>query len=244
MPVNTTPSHAAAAASHSAAGAVAGLRSARPRLASDADDGGGFAAQLMRAQPQPAKADAPESAADKADKADKDDAKDDKDGKPADGTAAAPLFPWASLLPQPAAPTTASLAAGGPATEPGTDVAGGLLAGLKKGARTGKDAAADALAAGKDAKPDAASLAGRSATDVTAALGKADAGQPGRAAAAGRRRDGAGGRHRRLFQRAPGLQDLGRAGRRCRAGAGFAADGPAEPGLRAGAGPADRGLDA
>jgi flagellar hook-length control protein FliK len=163
MAVNTTPAHAAAAASHSAAGAVGGLRNARPRLAADADDDGGFAAQLMRAQPQPAKPDAPES---RADKSDKDDEKDDKDARPADGT---PLFPWASLLPQ-AAPATAALASGGAADA--ADAAGGLMAGLKKGVRSGKDAAADALAAGKDAKSDAAALAGKSATDATAALGK------------------------------------------------------------------------
>jgi len=169
---NSTPAHAAASASSSAASAIAGLRGAPKSRPGADDDPDGFAAQLLRAQPQEAKPAQPEA---KSDAKDKPAAKDDKDAKD-DAPPAAPdasaLLPWAQL--PPAAPSTAALAA-----QSAGDPIASALAGLKKGAaKTGKDAGAEALAAGKDAKADAGALAGKgvqSATDFGAALGKAGA---------------------------------------------------------------------
>ncbi len=165
----STPAHAAA--SHSAASALSGVRTnARSRLAAGDDDGGGFAAELMRAQPAPHD-DAKPSDATSSDAADKPAAKDAEDAKtpaatpPATDPNAVP--PWAQALAP--APATTTLAAQG-GMPGGTELAGGPLAALRKGAaaRGGKD---DALpGAGKDA-----ALAGKAsqAADPTAALAAA-----------------------------------------------------------------------
>ncbi len=183
--MSTHPSIHHANASHSAAHAIAHARNAPKAHAASADDdgdGGGFAAQLLRAQPdqdaKPADTDAAKADANKTSKDDADkDGKDDKSAKTAD--AAAPAVdpnappPW----PPQAAPTT-SLAA-----KPDADADGAAdpFAALRKG-KGAKDVGLAALGLGKDAgkdtkASDAAALQGKgskSAADFTAQLGKGE----------------------------------------------------------------------
>jgi flagellar hook-length control protein FliK len=186
---SSTPSHAAAP--HSAASAIASAHGARNatkmRTSADEQDDGGFAAQLMRAQPDQdakpadadAKADAPKATA--KDDDDKD-GKDTKAAKTPDGTPPAvdpnALLPWAP----PVAPATTSLATRADGDD-GADAAGGLLGGLRRGKGKGdKDIGLAALGLGKDAGKDAKAAdatalsgkGGKSAADFTAALGKGE----------------------------------------------------------------------
>lgn len=184
MAVNAAHSHAhPSKASHSAANAIAAPRAGahvRARADADADAGGeGFAAQLMRAQPQEHDA-APKSDAKDASAKDKDDksAKDDRKDAAADGTQKQPdpsMLPW-----PPQAQTTAALAAqSAPADADGKS---DPLAALRKGAGKGKDGkeALAALALGKDGHATgttAALAAGKgtpAAADFAAMLGKGE----------------------------------------------------------------------
>ena len=186
---SSTPSHAAAP--HSAASAIAHVarNATKTRASADEQDDGGFAAQLMRAQPDQdakpadadAKADASKSKAESKDDDDKD-GKDTKAAKSPDGTPPAvdpnALLPWAP----PVAPATTSLATRSDGDD-GADAAGGLLGGLRRGKGKGdKDIGLAALGLGKDAGKDAKAAdatalsgkGGKSAADFTAALGKGE----------------------------------------------------------------------
>jgi flagellar hook-length control protein FliK len=195
--------HATAAHATAARGAPRAGAHARPELDPGAEDeGGGFAAQLMRAQPsQDADADVGRPAAGKGG-----DAKEDKDEKadadvpdagaavnaaapPADPNAAANANAVAGAWPLQAAPSTASLAARAGAADAAADgAAADPLAALRKGAgrgREGKDALVADLGTGKDARAagaagSAAGLGAGRAGEFAAALGKGDA--PGMAA--------------------------------------------------------------
>ena len=189
-------------ASHTHAAHAAGK--AKPSLTAEEGAGGGFAAQLLKAQPTAAKdakaADAkPRSEAakkpaddkdgkDSADAKDAKDGQDDKDGKTTD--AKAPAIDPTALLPvqpQPIAPPTTSLADKGPADhdEFATDPLGALRkAAAAKAGKMGKDddgkqALLASLGAGRPPAADAtaAGLPGKGAAstgDIAAALAKAE----------------------------------------------------------------------
>ena len=175
---------------------------AKPSLSAEEGEGGGFAAQLLKAQPAAAKdlhaADAkPKTEAKKptddkdgqasADAKDSKDGKDDKDAKPADAKVQ-PVDPAALLAAQqPVAPATTSLADKTATADDHDDFATDPLGALRKAAsaKAGKDDGKAALLAGLGAgrqAPGAATAAagagegGKSATtaDITAALAKAD----------------------------------------------------------------------
>jgi len=175
---------------------------AKPSLSADEGEGGGFAAQLLKAQPAAAKdvhtADAkPKAEAKKptddkdgqasADAKDAKDGKDDKEAKPA-AAAVQPVDPAALMAAQqPVAPPTTSLAdktAVADHDDFATDPLGALrkAASAKAGKDDGKAALLAGLGAGKQA-PGAATAAaagagagGKAATsaDITAALAKAE----------------------------------------------------------------------
>ena len=194
--------HASTHASHSHATSHAASK-AKPVLAAEEGEGGGFAAQLLKAHPaaaQPKAADAapkPKTEAKKPadDSSGKDTAsKDaDKDGKdatadpkalPPELTAVLPIVP---AQPQPMAPATTSLAdktAADGKDDEFADPLGALRkAASAKGARPGADdggkqALLASLGAGKQAAvPTAAGLPGKGAAstgDIAAALAKAE----------------------------------------------------------------------
>ena len=190
--------HSAHATSHAAHAAHAASK-AKPALAAEEGEGGGFAAQLLKAQPASADKDLRAAdarpKADAAKKADGDqdgksgdgsDGKSDKDGKPAE--ARAPLDPAALLAqqaqqPQPIAPSTTSLAdkAAGDHDDFASDPLGALRKAAGRGGKddgrqalladlaAGKAGATSATAAGLSAKGGAANNA-----DIAAALAKAE----------------------------------------------------------------------
>ncbi|HYP34094.1 MAG TPA: flagellar hook-length control protein FliK [Burkholderiaceae bacterium] len=191
-------SHPASHASHAHAAHAASK--ARPALGAEEGEGGGFAAQLLKAQPaagkdakavdaKPKAEAAKKPEGDKDGKADADaasDGKPDQDGKPAE--ARAPLDPAALLAAQqqqqqPAAPATTSLADKTAAGDH-DDFASDPLGALRKAAgRQGKDDGPQALlanlAAGKAAAAPttAAGLSGKGAVgngDIAAALARAE----------------------------------------------------------------------
>jgi flagellar hook-length control protein FliK len=190
---STHASHAAHAhAAHAAS-------KAKPSLsADDGDAGGGFAAQLLRAQPAAdkdlkavdakPKAEAAKKPVDDKDAKDSADAKDGKDAKddksaPVADAKAPPidpnaLMPWAQQI---ASPTT-SLADKSVATGDHDDLAGDPLGALRKAAGRpakddGKQALLAGLGAGKPAPATASGLPARGAAaggDIAAALAKAE----------------------------------------------------------------------
>jgi flagellar hook-length control protein FliK len=184
MAVNAAhPLHAqsAAKASHSAASAIGAPRAGahvRARADADADADGGFAAQLLRAQPQDHDAPKPDKDASAKDQDGDQAAKDGrKDGAAADGAPRQPdpstLLPW-----PPQAQTTAALAAQSAPAD--ADGPADPLAALRKGAGKGKDGkeALAALALGQDGQAAGAAAAlgagkgAPSAGDFAAVLGK------------------------------------------------------------------------
>ena len=194
--------HASTHASHSHATTHAASK-AKPQLTAEEGEGGGFAAQLLKAHPaaQPKAAEAPPKPKAEAkkpandqsgkDTASKDADKDGKDGKdpaadprvlPAELTAVLPI-----VQPQPIAPATTSLADKTTADDKSDDFADPLGALRKaasaKGARPGADddgkqGLLAGLGAGKQsAVPTAAGLPGKGAAstgDIAAALAKAE----------------------------------------------------------------------
>jgi flagellar hook-length control protein FliK len=197
----STHAHSSTHASHAShAHAAHAASKARPALAAEEGEGGGFAAQLLKAQPGAGKdakeidakprAGAAKKPSDDKDSKDKDardaaDGKDDQAPKAADAKAA-PVDPAALLAAQPpaAAPTTSladRLAAAGDHDDFATDPLGALR---KAAARPGKDddgkqALLAALGAGAQAPADAtaAGLPGKGAAatgDIAAALAKAE----------------------------------------------------------------------
>ena len=190
----STHAHSSTHASHAShAHAAHAASKAKPALTAEEGEGGGFAAQLLKAQPAAAKdakaADAkPKAEAAKKptddkegkDSADAKDGQDDKDGKTADAKAP-PIDPTALLpvQPQPIAPPTTSLADKGAADhdEFATDPLGALR---KAAGKPGRDDDRQALLAslgdGKQAAgATAAGLPGRGAAstgDIAAALAK------------------------------------------------------------------------
>ena len=196
QPSTHAHAHASTHASHAshghAAHAAHAASKAKPTLTADEGEGGGFAAQLLKAQPAPAKDAKAVDGKPKADAAKKpteakddhgtdaksaQDGKDDKDARPADAPAL-PLDPAALLAQQqlqpqaPAAPATTSLADKVAATDDHDDFAADPLGALRKAAsaKAGKDDGKQALIASLGAgKPPAA--------DATAA------GLPGKGAA-------------------------------------------------------------
>jgi flagellar hook-length control protein FliK len=198
-----TPVHSSAHASHAAHTHAAHAASkARAAPAAQEGEGGGFAAQLLKAQPAAAPRDAkaadakPKAEAkkkpadDKEAKADADaqDGQDDKDGKASD--AKAPPLDAAALLamqqaPAPVAPATTSLADKSAAAGDHDEFATDPLGALRKAAsaKPGKDDGRQALRAGAGtgpqapsafAAPDAAAKAAPANGDIAAALAKAD----------------------------------------------------------------------
>jgi flagellar hook-length control protein FliK len=187
---STHASHAAHAHAAHAASKV------KPSLAADdGDGGGGFAAQLLRAQPagdKDAKAvdTRPKAEAAKKPASDKDgkdgaDAKDGKDDKPAQAAdARAPAIDPSALMPwaQQVAPPTTSLADKSALAGDRDDLAGDPLGALRKAAgKPGKDDGKQALlanlGAGKPAPVTGAGLPGHGAAaagDIAAALAKAE----------------------------------------------------------------------
>ena len=175
---------------------------AKPSLAAEEGEGGGFAAQLLKAQPAAAKdlqsADAkPKTEAAKKSTEDKDgqasadgkdskDGKDDKDAKPDARPAVDPAALLAQQQQQPIAPPTTSLAdktAGADAHDDfATDPLGALrkAASAKAGKDDGKAALMASLGAGKQPAGAAAGATpgvdAKAATkgDIAAALAKAD----------------------------------------------------------------------
>ena len=200
QPSNHAHSTHASHASHShathASHAAHAASKAKPTLAAEEGEGGGFAAQLLKAQPAAGKdlkaadakpkADAAKKPTDDKDGKESADAKDgqaDKDAKTAD--AKAPPVDPAALLPvqpQPIAPPTTSLADKGAAAdhdEFATDPLGALRkAASKSGKDDGKQALLASLGAGKPATDaTAAGLPGKGAAstgDIAAALAKAE----------------------------------------------------------------------
>jgi flagellar hook-length control protein FliK len=197
--------HASHATTHAALHAASKVK---PSLsADDQNEGGGFAAQLLRAQPahdktpKPGDTDARTDAAKKASGgdgnaagADKEatDTKDAKDAKTPDGTP--PAVDPGALVPlaQQIAPPTTSLADKPAQDTDAADLAADPLGALRKAAsgKGGKESLVAALGAGKDAKAsDATALTGKSAPpagDLATALAKAE----GAANAATDTRDG------------------------------------------------------
>jgi len=170
---------------------------AKPSLSAEEGEGGGFAAQLLKAQPaelnaadakpkaEAAKKPDDDKASSDADAKDGKDGKDDKDARRADAKAPLPVDPSALLAAQQAVVTpTTSLADKSAATD---DFASDPLGALRKAAagkgKAGKDddgkaALLAGLGAGKPgtATPAAAGLTGQGAAagDVAAALAKAE----------------------------------------------------------------------
>ena len=198
----STHAHSSAHASHAShAHAAHAASKAKPALTAEEGEGGGFAAQLLKAQPAAGKdpkavdakpkADAARKPTDDKDGKDSDtkDAKDDKEATSADAKAP-PVDPAALLpVPQPIAPPTTSLADKAAAVDDHDDFATDPLGALRKAAsgkpgRTGKDddgkqALLASLGAGKQAPADAtaAGLPGKGAAatgDIAAALAKAE----------------------------------------------------------------------
>jgi flagellar hook-length control protein FliK len=199
----STHAHSSTHASHAShAHAAHAASKARPTLAAEEGEGGGFAAQLLKAQPAAGKdakevdakprAEAKKPAADKdakdtQDSADARDGKDDKDAKATDARTP-PVDPAALLAAQQqqVVPATTSLAdrtaaAAGDHDEFATDPLGALRKAAGKGGKgdDGKQALLAALGAGKPATADAtaAGLPGKGAAstgDIAAALAKAE----------------------------------------------------------------------
>ncbi|MFL6629859.1 MAG: flagellar hook-length control protein FliK [Burkholderiaceae bacterium] len=199
QPSSHPRAHGAHATTHAAHAAHAASK-AKPALAAAEGEGGGFAAQLLKAQPSSVdkdlKAADAKPRAESANKPDGEqdadardaDGKSDKDGRPADPKA--PLDPAALLAAQqaqqqqPIAPPTTSLADKGLADdhdEFASDPLGALRKAAGKGGKDdGRQALLANLAAGRTAAaPDTA--AGQSAkggaanrADITAALAKAE----------------------------------------------------------------------
>ena len=196
----STHAHSSTHASHAShAHAAHAASKAKPALAAEEGEGGGFAAQLLKAQPATAKdakaADAkpkaeaakkPADDKDGKDSADAKDGEDDKDGKTAD--AKAPAIDPAALLaaqPQPTAPPTTSLADKGAADhdEFATDPLGALRKAAGQGGKAarsddGKQALLASVGDGRQAAgTTAAGLPGKGVAatgDIAAALAKAE----------------------------------------------------------------------
>ena len=193
--------HSSTHASHAShAHAAHAASKAKPSLSAEEGEGGGFAAQLLKAQPAAAKdlkaADAkPKAEAAKKTSDDKDgqasadaqDAKDGKDDRDAKAEAKPPLDPAALLaqqLQQPIAPPTTSLAdksAAGDHDDFASDPLGALrkAAAGKAGKDDGKAALLASLGAGKQAPGTAEGTGptGKGAAaggDIAAALAKAE----------------------------------------------------------------------
>ena len=186
--------HASHASHASHAHAAHAASKAKPSLSAEEGEGGGFAAQLLKAQPaagKDLKADAAKPKADAAKKPDDDqdgkdsaDAKDgqgDKDAKAPD--AKAPVIDPAAVLAaqQAAAPPTTSLAdkAAGDHDDFATDPLGALrkAAASKSGKDDGKAALLASLGAGKQATAATPGQPGQGAVstgDIAAALAKAE----------------------------------------------------------------------
>ncbi len=187
--------HASHASHASHAHAAHAASKAKPSLAAGEGEGGGFAAQLLKAQPAAGKdlkatdagpkADAakkPVDDKDGKDGADAKDGQDDKDAKAPD--AKAPVVDPAALLAaqQAAAPPTTSLAdkaAAGDHDDFASDPLGALrkAAASKSGKDDGKAALLASLGAGKQAGATPAGQPGQGAAstgDIAAALAKAE----------------------------------------------------------------------
>ena len=179
----STHAHSSTHASHAShAHAAHAASKAKPALAAEEGEGGGFAAQLLKAQPAAREAKAtdakpkaeaakkPADGKDGKDSADAKDGQDDKDGKTAD--AKAPAIDPAALLaaqPQPIAPPTTSLAdkGAGEHDEFATDPLGALR-----------------KAVGKPGKDDDKQVLFASLGDARQATGATAAGLPGKGVAA------------------------------------------------------------
>ena len=203
QPSSHPRAHSAHATSHASHAAHAASK-AKPALPAAQGEGGGFAAQLLKAQPASADKDLkavdakPRSDAARKPQGDQDgqsadaqdgsDGKSDKDGKPADPKAA--LDPAALLAAQqaqaqaPVAPATTSLAdksAAGDHDDFASDPLGALRKAAGKGGKDdGRQALLANLAAGKSAATpgaaagQAAQGASANKADITAALAKAE----------------------------------------------------------------------
>ena len=195
----STHAHSSTHASHASHSHAAHAASkAKPTLTAEDGEGGGFAAQLLKAQPAAGKdvkaadakpkAEAPKKATEAKDDqgADAKDGKDDKDAKAAADAKALPVDPAALLAAQqqaPIAPPTTSLADKTVATGDHDDFAADPLGALRKAAaKPGKDDGKQALLAslGADRQAPGASAAGvpgkgaAAAGDIAAALAKAE----------------------------------------------------------------------
>lgn len=188
--------HSSSHGSHASAHAAHAASKAKPSLAAEEGEGGGFAAQLLKAQPAAGKdlkaaEDKPRAEAAKKPSDDKDgqasgDGRQGKDDKDAKSDARPPLDPAALLAlqqQQPVAPPTTSLAdkAAGDHDDFATDPLGALrkAASAKAGKDDGKQALLASLGAGKPGPADAtaAGLAGKGAAatgEIAAALAKAE----------------------------------------------------------------------
>ncbi|MCK9684685.1 flagellar hook-length control protein FliK [Scleromatobacter humisilvae] len=195
--------HSSTHASHAShAHAAHAASKAKASLAAEEGEGGGFAAQLLKAQPAAGKdlkaadakpkAEAARKPTDDKDgqaSADANDAKDGKDDKDAKAEARPALDPAALLAQQqqqPIAPPTTSLADKTAAADDHDDFATDPLGALRKAAsaKAGKDDGKAALMAGLGAGKQPAGSAGAAATgvgakgattgEITAALAKAD----------------------------------------------------------------------
>jgi len=193
--VHSSSTHASHASHTHAAHAAHAASKARPSLTAEEGEGGGFAAQLLKAQPSADKdlkaADAkpkaeaskkPDDDKDGKDSADSKDGKDDKEAKAADAKAPA-IDPNALLaLTQPIAPSTTSLADKTVGAGDHDDFASDPLGALRKAAgKGGKDDARQALlaslGAGKAASATASGVPAQGAAstgDIAAALAKAE----------------------------------------------------------------------
>ena len=198
----STHAHSSTHATHAShAHAAHAASKAKPTLAAEEGEGGGFAAQLLKAQPAAAKdpkavdakpkaeaAKKPSDDKDGKDAAEAKDARDGQDDKDAQSAEArtVPLDPAALLAQQqqPIAPPTTSLADKVATTGDHDDFAADPLGALRKAAaKPGKDEGKPALFAslgtGKQPAADAtaAGLAGKGAAgtgDIAAALAKAE----------------------------------------------------------------------
>ena len=195
---STHPRAHASHASHAhAAHAAHAASKAKPSLAAEEGEGGGFAAQLLKAQPTAGKdlkaadarpkADAAKKSADDKDGKDSADAKDGQDDREAKSPdAKAPVVDPAALLAtqQPVAPPTTSLAdkAAGDHDDFASDPLGALrkAAASKSGKDDGKAALLASLGAGQQAATAPAGQPGQpgqgvaSTGDIAAALAKAE----------------------------------------------------------------------
>lgn len=196
QPSTPPRAHATHASHASHAHAAHAASKAKPGLAAEEGGGGGFAAQLLKAQPAAGKdplaadarprADAAKKSPDDKDGKDSVDAKDGQDDKDAKAPEAkAPVVDPAALLAaqQPVAPPTTSLAdkAAGDHDDFATDPLGALrkAAASKPGKDDGKAALLAGLGAGRQAATPAtaAGLPGQGAAstgDIAAALAKAE----------------------------------------------------------------------